>query len=153
MSATDSDSSIDWLASDNESEQEPDCRGTQSQTEAPSSPSGSPHLGPSGGGSRRSGEAKEGDSHCSEVGVFTPGRGGAWAGTTGLRHAQQAEKTSGKNSQQALKRPRGSTEEDCKERQLISNVSEKNHIFWKKVSTTDLCSVSHRRCAQCRQEL
>lgn len=132
MSATDSDSSIDWLASDNESEQEPDCRGTQSQTEAPSSPSGSPHLGPSGGGSRRSGEAKEGDSHCSEVGVFTPGRGGAWAGTTGLRHAQQAEKTSGKNSQQALKRPRGSTEEDCKERQLISNVSEKNHIFWKK---------------------
>nr|XP_040024980.1 zinc finger MYM-type protein 1-like [Gasterosteus aculeatus aculeatus] len=51
-------SSIDLLASDNESEQEPDCRGTQSQTEALSSPSGSPHLDPSDGGGRRTSEAK-----------------------------------------------------------------------------------------------
>ncbi|KAL6106719.1 uncharacterized protein ACO6RY_10522 [Pungitius sinensis] len=138
MSATDSDNSIDWLASDNESEQESECRGRPSQAEAPSSPGGLPPLGPPASGSHRGSEAKEGDGHRGEVGEasgrgFPPsGRTGTRAGTAGLRSAQQAEKTSGKNTQQAPKRPRGSAEEDRKERQLISSGSEKNQIFRRK---------------------
>ncbi|KAM8890875.1 uncharacterized protein ciartb isoform 1-T2 [Spinachia spinachia] len=132
MSATDSDNSIDWLASDNESEQESDCRGKPSQGEAPSAAAGSQHLGPPD-----SGEAKEGHGHCGEVRealgrVFPPGRTGTRAGAAGPRHAQQAEKTGDKTTQQALKRPRGSTEEDRSERQLSSNASEKNQLFKRK---------------------
>ncbi|KAK9516656.1 hypothetical protein VZT92_024575 [Zoarces viviparus] len=137
MSATDSDNSIDWLASDNESEQESDCTGKHSQTEAPSSPSTSPHLGLSDSSCRRSSEVEEGAGNCSEVRDascrgFPPGCTETWAGTIGLCKTQRVEKTNGKNTQQALKRPHSPTEEECKERQLISNVSEKNRIFRRK---------------------
>lgn len=139
MSATDSDNSIDWLASDNEdneSEHEFDYTGQHSQTEAPSSPSTPPHLGPSDSSCRRSSEVKEGDSNWSEVREassqgFPPGCTETWDSAIGLCKTQQGEKTNGKNTQQALKRPHSSTEE-CKERQLISNVSERNRIFSRK---------------------
>ncbi|XP_054476409.1 uncharacterized protein LOC129108571 [Anoplopoma fimbria] len=140
MSATDSDNSIDWLASDNEdneSEQDSDCTGEHSQTEAPSSPSTPPHLGLSDSSCHRSCEVKEGDSDCSEVREacsrgFPPGCRETWASTIGLCKTQQVEKTNGKNTQQALKRTHSSTEDECKERQLISNMSEKNRIFRRK---------------------
>lgn len=149
MSATDSDNSIDWLASDNEdndSEQESDFNGKHSQTD-----SAPPHLGPSDGSRRRSSEVKEGDSNWSKVREasgrgFPPDCMEAWVNSAiGLCKTQQGEKTNGKNTQQALKRPHGSTEEEeeCKERQL--NVSEKNRIFSRKVSTSDVCLFPTRR--------
>ncbi|XP_069018933.1 circadian-associated transcriptional repressor [Embiotoca jacksoni] len=139
MSATDSDNSIDWLASDNEeneSEQESDCTRKHSQTEAPPSPGAPLHLGPSDSSCRRSIELKEGETNWSEVREVSsrgsPGRmekrdrGSA----TGLCRTQQGEKLNGKSTQQALKRPRSfAEEEECKERQLISNASEKDRIF------------------------
>ncbi|XP_034391616.1 circadian-associated transcriptional repressor [Cyclopterus lumpus] len=135
MSATDSDNSIDWLASDNESEQESDCTGKHSQAEAPSSPSTSPLLDLSDSSCHRSSEVKEGN--CSEVREassrgFPPGCPETWASTIGLCKTQQVEKTNGKNTQQALKRPHSSTEEESRERQLISNMSEKNQMFRRK---------------------
>lgn len=134
MSATDSDNSIDWLASDyedNESEQEFD---SSSQTEAPPSPGTPPHLGPSDNSCR----VKDCDSNWSEVREASgrgspPGCTETWDSTIGLYKRQQGDKT---NPQQALKRPRSSVEEECKERQLLSNVSEKNRIFSRKVSTS-----------------
>ncbi|XP_035520491.1 uncharacterized protein LOC118330152 [Morone saxatilis] len=140
MSATDSDNSIDWLASDyedNESEQEFDCTRKHSQTESAPSPSTPPHLGPSDSSCCRSGEVKEGVSNWSEVREASsrgspPGCTETWDSTIGLCKTQQGEKTNGKNTQQALKRPRGSMEEECRERQLISNVSEKSRIFSRK---------------------
>ncbi|XP_070829115.1 circadian-associated transcriptional repressor [Chaetodon trifascialis] len=140
MSATDSDNSIDWLASDyedNESEQEFDCTRKQSQTEAPASPNTPPHLGPSDSSCHRSSEVKEGDSNWSEV-RETSSRGSppvcteTWGSTIGLYKTQQGEKTNGKDSQQALKRPRSSTQEECREWQLISNASEKNQNLSRK---------------------
>nr|XP_046250025.1 circadian-associated transcriptional repressor [Scatophagus argus] len=139
MSATDSDNSIDWLASDyedNESEQEFDCTRKHSQTDAPSSPSSPPHLGPSDSSCCRSSKVKEGDSNWSEV-REAPSRGSlhgrteTWDSTNGLCKRQQGEKTNGKHTQQALKRSRSSAEE-CKEQQLNSNASEKNQIFSRK---------------------
>lgn len=143
MSATDSDNSIDWLASDNEdneSEQESDCTRKHSQTEAPPSPSTPPHLGSSDSSCCRSSEVKEGDSNWSEVREASsrgspPGCTEMWDSTIGLCRTQQGEKTNGKNTQQALKRPHCSAEEERRERQLISNVSEKSRIFSRKVST------------------
>ncbi|XP_029290273.1 circadian-associated transcriptional repressor [Cottoperca gobio] len=140
MSATDSDNSIDWLASDNEDndrEEESDCTGKHNHTEAPSSPGTLPHLGPSDSSCRRSSEVKEGDSNWSEVREatsrgFPPGCTETRDSATGLCKTQQGEKTNDKNTQQALKRPHSSTEEECKERQHISNVSEKNRIFNRK---------------------
>ncbi|XP_070764015.1 circadian-associated transcriptional repressor [Enoplosus armatus] len=137
MSATDSDNSIDWLASDNEdneSEQESDCTRKHSQTEGPASPITPPHLGPSDSSCRRSSEVKEGVSNWSEVREASgrgspPGCTETWDSAIGLCRTQQGEKTNGKNTQQALKRPHTSTEEKCKERQLFSSVSEKNRIF------------------------
>ncbi|CAJ1056654.1 circadian-associated transcriptional repressor [Xyrichtys novacula] len=138
MSATDSDNSIDWLASDNEdneSERESDCSRKHSQTVAPRSPSATPpHLGPSDSSCRRGSEVKEGDSDWSEVRQAS-GRGSppdcreTWDSSIGLYKTQQGGKTNSKNTQQALKRPRSFTEE---ERQLISNVSEKKQLFSRK---------------------
>ncbi|XP_047451919.1 circadian-associated transcriptional repressor [Mugil cephalus] len=148
MSATDSDNSIDWLASDNEeneSEPESDCTRERSQTEAPPSLGAPPHLGPSdsssGGGSstrRRSSEMREGGGNWSAVrevsGLGSPGCAEKWGrgATAGLCKTQQGEKMTGKNTQQALKRPHSSAEEERKERQLISDASEKDRIFSRK---------------------
>lgn len=145
MSATDSDNSIDWLASDNEdneSEWESDCTRKHSQTEAPpSSPSAPPHLGPSDGSCLRSSEVKEGDGNWSEVREAsgwgsTPGCTETYDSAIGLSKAQ-GEKTNGKNTQQALKRRHISTEQQQqqqrKERLLISSMSEKDRIFSRKV--------------------
>ncbi|XP_059190266.1 uncharacterized protein LOC131972635 [Centropristis striata] len=140
MSATDSDNSIDWLASDNEdndSEQESDCTGKRSHTGSPSSPSTPPYLGPSDSSCCPSSEVKEGNSNWREVREaasrgFPPSCTETWDSTNGLCKTQQGERTNGKNTQQALKRPHSSAEEECKERQLISNVSEKNRIFSRK---------------------
>ncbi|XP_041853166.1 circadian-associated transcriptional repressor isoform X2 [Melanotaenia boesemani] len=141
MSATDSDNSIDWLASDNEeneSEQESDCTTKPSQTEASSSPSNPSHLGPSESSCCRSCELKEGDSKWSEVREVSsrgsPGCMEKWdrGMITGLCKTQQGGKVNGKNAQQLLKRPYSSAEEQSKERQLISNTSEKDQIFSRK---------------------
>lgn len=137
MSATDSDNSIDWLASDNEdneSEYGPDCTRKQSQTEAPLSPSAPPHLGPSESICHRNIEVKEGNSNWSEVRETSgqessPNSTETWAGVTKLCKMQQGENMNGKNTQQALKRPHSSTDMEHKERQIISNVSEKDRIF------------------------
>lgn len=137
MSATDSDNSIDWLASDyedNESEQEFDSSRKRSQAEVPPSPSTPPHLGPSDNCC----QVKNCDSNWSEVREASsrgspPGCTETWDNTVGLHKRQQGEKT---NPQQALKRPRTSMEEESKERQLLSNVSEKNRTFSRKVSAS-----------------
>uniref|UniRef100_UPI0037E8E829 circadian-associated transcriptional repressor n=1 Tax=Semicossyphus pulcher TaxID=241346 RepID=UPI0037E8E829 len=137
MSATDSDNSIDWLASDNEdneSEQESDYSRKHSQTVGPRSPSTPPHLGPSDSSCHRSGEVKEGDSDWSEVREASsrgspPGCTETWDSSIGLYKTKQGGKTNGRNTQQALKRPRSFMEE---ERQLISNVSEKKRLFSRK---------------------
>ncbi|KAE8296281.1 Circadian-associated transcriptional repressor ChIP-derived repressor of network oscillator [Larimichthys crocea] len=140
MSATDSDNSIDWLASDyedNESEQEFDYTRKHSQTEALPSPSTLPHLGTSDSSCRRSSEVKEGDSNWDEVREASSRESSAGCKETrdsviGLYKTQQGEKTNGRNTQQALKRPRSSTDDECKERQLISNMSEKSRVFSRK---------------------
>ena len=152
MSATDSDNSIDWLASDNEeneSDQESDRKANPSQTEASPSSSNPGQLRLSEGGCRRSGELKEGDGKKSEVREVSrrgsPGCVEKWdrGAATGLCKKQQGEKANGRNSQQPLKRPHSSTEEQCKERQLISNASEKGRIFSSKVSSLrDSCLFS-----------
>ncbi|KAM6937526.1 uncharacterized protein ciartb [Xenentodon cancila] len=138
MSATDSDNSIDWLASDNEeneSEQESDRAAKQGQTEACPSSSTPAQLGPSAGSCRHSIVLKEGDGKTSEA--MEVSRQGSPAcmekwdrGTaTGLCKKQQGERANGKNTQQPLKRPHRPAEEECKERQLISDTSEKDQLF------------------------
>ncbi|MEQ2164208.1 hypothetical protein GOODEAATRI_004270 [Goodea atripinnis] len=124
MSATDSDNSIDWLASDteeNESEQEPDCTAKHAQRE----------LSPS----ESSSELKEG-SWCEVSGS----RGSPSYATrserdsgNGLCKSQHGEKANGKNTQ-LTKRPHSSTGEQCKERQLISTALEKDQVFINKGS-------------------
>uniref|UniRef100_A0A3Q1ENS6 Circadian-associated transcriptional repressor-like n=1 Tax=Acanthochromis polyacanthus TaxID=80966 RepID=A0A3Q1ENS6_9TELE len=141
MSATDSDNSIDWLASDNEeneSEQESDCTREHSQTDSSPSPSAPPHLGPSDSSCCRSSELKEGDGNWSEVREVSS-RGSPdcvekWdRGTaTGLCKIQHGERMNGRSAQQALKRTHSSTEGERKERQLISNASERDRIFSRK---------------------
>lgn len=125
MSATDSDNSIDWLASDteeNESEQEPDCTAKRSQREAPLSESSS--------------ELSE-DNWCEVSGSRGSPGGTARSdrdSSNGLCKSQRGEKVNGKNTQ-PVKRPHSSTGELCKERQLISNAFEKDQVFINKVST------------------
>ncbi|MEQ2215078.1 hypothetical protein XENOCAPTIV_027069 [Xenoophorus captivus] len=131
MSATDSDNSIDWLASDteeNENEQEPDCTAKHAQRE----------LSPS----ESSSELKEG-SWCEVSGS----RGSPSYATrserdsgNGLCKSQHGEKANGKNTQ-PTKRPHSSTGEQCKERQLISTALEKDQVFINKVSAsvTSVC--------------
>lgn len=140
MSATDSDNSIDWLASDNESEQELDCTRKHSQTEVPSSPNTPSHQGPSDSSCRRSGEVKEDDSNWSEVREASS-RGSPSSCTEtwgrdniGLCKTQLGENMNGKDTRQALKRPHHFTEREHKERQLITNTSEKDRLFTRKVS-------------------
>lgn len=137
MSATDSDNSIDWLASDyedNESEQEFDSSRKHSQTEAPPSHGTPAHLGASDDCC----QVKSCDSNWSEVREASgrgspPGYTETWDNTIGLLKGQHGEKT---NPLQALKRRRASLEEESKEQQLLSNVSEKNRIFSRKVSAS-----------------
>ncbi|XP_029952449.1 circadian-associated transcriptional repressor [Salarias fasciatus] len=128
MSATDSDNSIDWLASDNEeneSEREFDCSSEHGKAEASPPPGAPPHLGLSDGGQLRGG----GWSQVS-------GRTETWdrGSATGLCKPQQGGKPNGKNTQQALKRPHGSEEEEeeeeCRERQL--SASERDWLFSRK---------------------
>ncbi|XP_068169383.1 uncharacterized protein [Antennarius striatus] len=139
MSATDSDNSIDWLASDyedNESEQEFDSSRKHSQTEAPPSPSDTTRLGPPDGSCRRGGEVKDCDNNW-EVREAS-GRGSPpnckemWNGSIGLCKRQQGEKANGKTTQQALKRPHSSTEGEPNDWQLLPNGSEKNQMFSRK---------------------
>lgn len=136
MSATDSDNSIDWLASDyedNESEQEFDSNGKCSQTGAPMSPRGRPHLDPTKGGC----QVKDCESNWSEVEEASslgspPGYVEKWDCNNELCKRQPGEKAP---PQQALKRPCSSMEEEEDvEQQLLSNVSEKNQLFSRKVS-------------------
>ncbi|XP_061577788.1 circadian-associated transcriptional repressor [Cololabis saira] len=138
MSATDSDNSIDWLASDNEeneSEQESDRAAKQSQTEASPSSSTPAQLRPSAGGCRHSAALREGEGNASEVTEVSRRGSPAYMGkrdratATGLCKKQQGDRANGKNTQQPLKRPHRSSEEQCRERQLISNTSEKDRIF------------------------
>ncbi|XP_013859087.1 circadian-associated transcriptional repressor [Austrofundulus limnaeus] len=127
MSATDSDNSIDWLASDNEendSEQEPDCASKNAQAEAAPSPGSPPRPGLSDGG-----RPKEGGGDWSEV----SSRGSPRRlektdrdAAVGLYRTQRGEKVTGKSTQ-PVKRPHSSAEEQSKERQLIS--SEKDQMF------------------------
>lgn len=135
MSATDSDNSIDWLGSDyedNESEQEFDSCRKYSQAETPVSPTTQPHPVPSDG----SCQVRDCDSNWSEVREASgrgssPGCTETWDNSDGLCK-RQGDKTT---PQQALKRPCSSIEEEeRKERQLLSNASEKNQIFSQKVS-------------------
>ncbi|KAM9854963.1 circadian-associated transcriptional repressor isoform 2-T2 [Aulostomus maculatus] len=136
MSATDSDNSVDWLASDNEdieSEREPDCTRKHSQTEAPSPPNAPPHLGTSESSCRQSSNVKE--DEWSEVREASsrgspPSCTETWD-TIGLCKTQPGAMT-GKNTQQSLKRRRSFTGEECKERQLISSMSERDRIFTRK---------------------
>ncbi|XP_037538847.1 circadian-associated transcriptional repressor [Nematolebias whitei] len=127
MSATDSDNSIDWLASDNEendSEQEPDCALKDAHAEAAPSPSFPPYPGPSNcsrpneGSSKWSEVCSRGSSCCVEKIESNA--------AIGLYKTQLGEKVTGKSTQ-PVKRPHSSTEEQSKGRQLI--LSEKDHIF------------------------
>ncbi|XP_068596028.1 circadian-associated transcriptional repressor [Brachionichthys hirsutus] len=141
MSATDSDNSIDWLASDcedDESEQELDSSRKHSQTEAPPSPGNPPaRLRPTDdGGCRRGSEGKDRDNSW-EVreasGRGSPPNGKEiWDSTVGLYKRQQAEREKGKTTQQTLKRKSSSAEEERNGRQLLPNGSEKNQIFSRK---------------------
>ncbi|KAK2842299.1 hypothetical protein Q5P01_012499 [Channa striata] len=140
MSATDSDNSIDWLASDtedNESKWEPDYSRKPSQTEAPRSPITPPHLGPSDSSCCQNSEVKEGDSNWSEVREASsqgspPSCTETWDSTIQLCQTQQGGTKNGNSTQPALKRHHSSTEEESKERQLISNMSEKDRVFSRK---------------------
>ncbi|XP_034032338.1 circadian-associated transcriptional repressor [Thalassophryne amazonica] len=131
MSATDSDASIDWLASDNddiESEQEPDCTRERSQIANLPSPSAPPHLSPSDSCCHRNGATTEGDDSRSTVSSRGSPSGCAetWHG---LCQMKEDKKTNGKNAQEALKRQHSCDEE---KRQLTSNVSEREHILTSK---------------------
>uniref|UniRef100_A0A1A7WVX7 Chromosome 1 open reading frame 51 n=1 Tax=Iconisemion striatum TaxID=60296 RepID=A0A1A7WVX7_9TELE len=116
MSATDSDNSIDWLASDNEeneSEQEPDCASKRGQAEASPSPSSPPRPDLSD-----SSELRGRDGSWSQASSPASDRCAA----AGLCKAPRGQKANSK------KRPHSSTEE----RQLFSNVTEKDQIFSRK---------------------
>lgn len=139
MSATDSDNSIDWLASDyedNESEQEFDSSRKHSQTEAPSPRAPPPHLGPSDDSCLAKdcedwSEVREASGRRSP-----PSRTETWVSAIGHYKRQHEDKT---HPQQALKRPRSSAEEERKERQLLSDTSEKGRVFSRKVSSWSTC--------------
>ncbi|XP_056138648.1 uncharacterized protein LOC130114768 [Lampris incognitus] len=141
MSATDSDNSIDWLASDNEveeSEQEPDCPGRPSQTRISPCPSSPSQLCASESVCYRSDDVKGDDSNWSKVSKDSNYRSPFGCTETyngddsGPCQAQRGEKSCSKNSHKALKRPHSSVVEECKRRQLILNQSEKDRIFTNK---------------------
>lgn len=155
MSATDSDNSIDWLASDyedNESEQELDSSARRSQTGAPLPPGGQPHPEPTDG----SRQVKDCERPWSQV-EEASSRGSPPScvekrdSNSGLRKRQQSEKPP---PQQALKRACSSVEEERRERPLRSDEPEKNRMFSRKVSaaSTHLVSRGGRRLtARARQ--
>lgn len=149
MSATDSDNSIDWLASDcedNESEQEFDSNGKCSQTGAPLSPPGRPHLEPTGSPRVKDRESHWGEAEKASSRSSPPSCVEKWDTNSGLCKRQQSEKPP---PQQALKRPCSSMGEEHRERQLLSNASEKNQIFSRKVNAalTHLVSLQLERVA------
>ncbi|XP_053742565.1 circadian-associated transcriptional repressor [Synchiropus splendidus] len=132
MSATDSDNSIDWLASDNEdneSERELDF----SRTDAPRSTGSPSHLGPPDSSCCRGSEVKQGD-WGSDSQASSPGSPSSCVAAWGrdvMGLCEAAENMNEKKPQQALKRPRCLTEE-CRERQLLASMSEKDRIFTRK---------------------
>lgn len=135
MSATDSDNSIDWLASDNEdydSEQESDCSRKHSHTEPPSSPDAPPtHLGPSDGCCRQSREVREGERNRSEgrdaSSRAAPSSCGVTLGRDDL--CKTGGQMTGRNT---LKRHCSLTDGEQEERQLMSSMTEKDLLFTRK---------------------
>lgn len=129
MSATDSDNSIDWLASDNEdydSERESDCSGTHGRAEPPPSPDAPPtRLGLP----RR--EVREGERDRSEV-RDASSRGAAPSSCGGTLGRDDRCKTGGQTTgRHTLKRHCSLTDAEQKERPLVS---EKDLLFTRKVS-------------------
>ncbi|KAM9754268.1 uncharacterized protein ciartb [Menidia menidia] len=131
MSATDSDNSIDWLASDteeNESERESDHDTKHGQREASSFP---PHLGPSGSGRRLrpgEGQVREVSSRGSPGCPEKRDRGGA----AGLCRTQPGEKLNCRTTQQPLKRAHSSADGPGRERQLASDAADRDLLFSRK---------------------
>lgn len=140
-SASDSDNSIDWLASDdedNESEREPDSARTPLQQQPPSSHT---HLGDSDS-SCCSSQLKEEGSSWGGISE-DPSRGSPSSCTetwdshaSGLCNSGRSERSKGKRTQQAQKRPHSSLATEHRERQrqlVMSNQSEKDRVFTDKV--------------------
>lgn len=95
MSATDSDNSIDWLASDDdESERESDSGGKSRESSPPPPPATAPQS------SARRAKARDGSPPSCAV---------TWEPAAGLCKRQQGERT---NPPHALKRPHGAAEEE-----------------------------------------
>lgn len=140
MSATDSDNSIDWLASDyedDESEQVFDSNGKRSQTGAPPTPQGRPHLDPADGSRQVKDRESNWSSEEEEDGGGSsrgspPGSVEDWDSNSGLCRRQQGEARP--PPQPGLKRGCSSVEEELRERQLLSNAPDKDQIFSRKVS-------------------
>lgn len=139
MSATDSDNSIDWLASDcdDESERESDSGGKTCGQSRESSPARSPSPQPGPADGARRARARDGSPLSCAV-TWEPAAG------AGLRKRQQGERT---NPQHALKRPCDSAEEERKDRpHLPSPPSEADRAFSRKVSaslaSSDSCVLS-----------
>lgn len=136
MSATDSDNSIDWLVSDNEdNESKPDCSRKPGEAGTPPSPSGAAHLGPSDSSCCRSSEVNESDSDSSKVREAS-----SQGSPPSCKESRDRDSTNGlynrKNTRQAMKRRHSSTEDECKQWQFITNMSEKDQFFSSKVRTS-----------------
>lgn len=127
MSATDSDNSIDWLASDNE---ESDSGVTEKRDLGPPDSSCSSSMLREGDRMRK--EVREVSSWGSPSCTERRDR----ASATGLCRKQQGGKA---EAEKALKRPHSSSEEQRREQQLFC--SEKDRIFSEKVSNpvTHIC--------------
>ena len=128
MSASDSDNSIDWLASDdeeNESESEPDCTKRPGQKQAPLSPS----YHPEGSGSGSS----PGFSAVSHTDIL--GSHDSSLFRTGCPEESKFRKT-----QPPQKRPHSPvvTKHCGKDRKLTSNQSEKDWLFTNKVRSSEI---------------
>lgn len=126
MSATDSDNSIDWLASDDddESERESDSGGKSRESSPSSSPPPPPATAPQS--SARRAKARDGSPPSCAV---------TWEPAAGLCKRQQGERT---NPPHALKRPHGAAEEERGgDRPHPSGPpSEANRAFGRKVSAS-----------------
>ncbi|XP_062317534.1 circadian-associated transcriptional repressor [Osmerus eperlanus] len=122
MSASDSDNSIDWLASDdeeNESEPEPNCTKRSAQKQAPLSPSYHPEG--SGSGSSPGFSAVS----CTEI---------LGSHESSLFHTGCPEESKFRKTQPPQKRPHSPmvTKHCGKDRQLTSNQSEEDWLFTNK---------------------
>ncbi|XP_038124777.1 circadian-associated transcriptional repressor [Cyprinodon tularosa] len=121
MSATDSDNSIDWLASDTENESEPELDCTAKHVQKEASPP------------ERSGELRE-DNCCEVTGSRSSPRSAVSSdrdSDNGLYKSQYGEKVNCTNAQ-AAKRRHSPSGEQCKDRQPVSNMLEKDQVFIKK---------------------